>query len=134
MGQHSGDLFFYFDCMSFIHLMDIFYVPNFQQNLISVSQLFRDGYTFKFHVDVTVTYNGNFCDGTCHNNLYYVHLNSCQANNIEFEQSNKRKKTKCNDFYLWHLKLGHVNPSRIQSLIHDVPLGSLKIEEWAQCE
>lgn len=71
------NLFTYFDNVTFIYLKGVFYVPSCRQNLISVSQSLRDGYTVNFHNNGTITYNGKFiCCGTCHNNLYSLHPNS----------------------------------------------------------
>ena len=68
-------------------------------------------------------------------NLFYVNPISYQINNIQIEPNdNKKRKITSNDSYLWHLRLGHINPNRIQRLIHDGPLGTLRLEEWPQCE
>ena len=118
-----------------ISLKDVLYVPGFMQNLISVSQLLRDGYSINFHADVQISRNGKFiCSGSAYSNLYYIHPISNQVNNTEAEQSSKKRKCSSNDSYLWHLRLGHINPNRIQRLIQDGPLGSLRLEEWSPCE
>lgn len=53
-------------------------MPNFRQNFISASHLFQDGYIVNFRTNVTISKDGNFiCQGKRHNNLYYLHPNSC---------------------------------------------------------
>ena len=55
--------------------------------------------------------------------------------NNSSSKSNKRKEpSKMNQTYLWRLRLGHFNLSRIQRLIADGPLGSLVVEDFPTCE
>lgn len=44
----------YFDNKNFISFKGVLYMPNFWQNFIPISQLFRSSYTVNFHTDVTI--------------------------------------------------------------------------------
>ena len=64
-------------------------------------------------------YSGNIVDG-----LYILtsdkhELYNSKLDNDSHVKSLKRKFSSTNDAYLWHLRLGHINPNRIQRLIKD---------------
>ncbi|KAG6478667.1 hypothetical protein ZIOFF_062111 [Zingiber officinale] len=46
----------------------------------------------------------------------------------------EKQPLEMNQTYLWHLRLGHINLSRIQRLIADGPLGSLVVENFPTCK
>lgn len=46
----------------------------------------------------------------------------------------KRKFPSTNEVYLWHLRLGHFKPNRIQKLVKDGILSSLELDEFLVCE
>ena len=130
-----GDLELSFDCNRILFLKDILYVSCFKQNLISVSKLMNHGYSVSFHSGVSISRDGTLiCSGNMYGNLFYINPIGNQINNTQTEPNNKKRKTTSSDSYLWHLRLGHINPNRIQRLIHDGPLGTLRLEEWPQCE
>ena len=72
------------------------------------------------------------------NALYFLSPLSYSINDIEYtdnEQlslSTKRKVS--NETYLWHLRLGHINPHRIHGLVRKGILNSLIFELILVCE
>ena len=118
-----------------IVLKDILHIPGFQQNLISVSVLSNQGYSVSFfHSGVKFSRNGRFIySGKLYDNLYHLNPSDYQVYNVENKPDRrKRKSSSNNNSYLWHLRLGYINSNRIQRLIQDGSLGSLKLEEWSQ--
>ena len=57
-----------------------------------------------------------------------------EINNTSSNSNKRKQPSKINQTYLWHLRLGHINLSRIQRLIADGPLGSLVVENFPTCE
>ena len=77
---------------------------------------------------------GNIVDG-----LYILTPNKHELYNSKLDndshvKSLKRKFPSTNDAYLWHLRLGHINPNRIQRLIKDGLLEPLDFNEFLVCE
>ena len=46
----------------------------------------------------------------------------------------KRVKLDVNETYLWHLRLGHINRTKIEKLVNDGPLNELKVTPLPTCE
>ena len=46
----------------------------------------------------------------------------------------RRKRKVSNETYLWHLRLGHINPNRIHGLVKSGILNSLAFEPIPMCE
>ena len=54
---------------------------------------------------------------------------------VENEHNHLAKKRKVsNETYLWHLRLGHINPNRIHGLVKIGILNSLAFEPIPMCE
>ena len=52
---------------------NVYYVPNFGKNLLSVAQLFGQGFHLSFHNGIEIYLNGNLITTACLiNNLYYI--------------------------------------------------------------
>ena len=74
------------------------------------------------------------------NNLYTII--STQFNNRKLELNNASKISKkrkepsssMNETYLWHLRLGHANQKRIQTLVDQDLLKGLDTESFSMCE
>ena len=69
------------------------------------------------------------CAGTKENNLYKTTPNLNTLLNtklINDEPIPKRVKLDVNETYLWYLRLGHINQTRIERLVNDRPLKELK--------
>ena len=72
------------------------------------------------------------------NNIYFLSPLSYDINAIEIienEHNHLAKKRKVsNETYLWHLRLGHINPTRIHGLVKSGILNSLAFEPIPMCE
>ena len=72
------------------------------------------------------------------NDLYFLSPMSYNINNTEIvddEPNHHAKKRKIsNETYLWHLRLGHINPNRIHGLVKSGILSSLVFEPIPVCE
>ena len=120
-------------------LSDCLFVPDFKRNLVSVSCLVEHGLTVQFNSSVSIKSNNTFiCSGLLINGLYFLTPMSYSINAIEntddeqFPLSKKRKVS--NETYMWHLRLGHINSSRIHGLVKSGILNSLIFEPIPVCE
>jgi hypothetical protein len=110
-----GDLELQFDCNRIVLLNDILYVLEFKQNFVSFAKLINHGYSVSFHSGITISRDGNVLyNGHMYGNLFFInHINN-QINNAQSKPiTNKKRKANINYSYLWHFKLGHINPSMI---------------------
>ena len=70
-----GDYYLIFGRDRYLLLKDCFYVPSIRRNLISISSLVKDGYSFWFNDSVVIKLNKRFiCSGTLMDNLYIINL------------------------------------------------------------
>ena len=120
-------------------LSDCLFVPDFKRNLVYVSCLVKHGLTVQFNSSVSIKSNNAFiCSGLLINGLYFLTPMSYSINAIEntddeqFPLSKKRKVS--NETYMWHLRLGHINYSRIHGLVKSGILNSLIFEPIPVCE
>ena len=120
-------------------LSDCLFVLDFKRNLVSVSCLVEHGLTVQFNSSVSIKSNNAFiCSGLLINGLYFLTPMSYSINAIEntddekFPLSKKRKVS--NETYMWHLRLGHINSSRIHGLVKSGILNSLIFEPIPVCE
>ena len=79
------------------------------------------------------------CFGNITDDLYILTLDKHELYNSKLVndshvKSLKRKFPSTNDAYHWHLRLGHINPNRIQRLIKDGLLEPLDFNELPVCE
>ena len=120
-------------------LSDCLFVPDFERNLVSVSCLVEHGLTVQFNSSVSIkSKNAFICSGLLINGLYFLTPMSYSINAIEntddeqFPLSKKRKVS--NETYMWHLRLGHINSSRIHGLVKTGILNSLIFQPIPVCE
>ena len=107
--------------------------------MVSVSCLVEHGLTVQFNSSVSIRSKSSFiCSGDLMNNLYFLSLLSNDINAIEIvenEHNHLAKKRKVsNETYLWHLRLGHINPNKMHGLVKSGILNSLKFEPIPMCE
>ncbi|KAG6492736.1 hypothetical protein ZIOFF_047701 [Zingiber officinale] len=135
-----GDVYLSFDKKKTLILKNYLYVPCFRKNLISVSKLFMDGYSVSCDNKVVVKKNRvAIYSGALVGNLYTLNpitptMQLMEINNTSSNSNKRKQPLEMNQTYLWHLRLGHINLSRIQRLIADGPLGSLVVENFPTCE
>ena len=121
-------------------LEDSLYVPNVRRNLISTTYLGKHGYCVILKDNVVIKKGKVFiCSGNIVNGLYILtpdkhELYNSELDNNSHVKSLKRKFPSTNDAYLCHLRLGHINPNRIQRLIKDGLLKPLDFDEFPVCE
>ena len=120
-------------------LSDCLFVPDFKRNLVYVSCLVEHGLTVQFNSSISIKSNNAFiCSGLLINGLYFLTPMSYSINAIEntddeqFPLSKKRKVS--NETYMWHLRLGHINSSKIHGLVKSGILNSLIFEPIPVCE
>ena len=128
-----------FDNNRTLCLEDCLFVPDFKRNLVYVSCLVEHGLTLQFNSSVSIRSRSSFiCSGDLMNNLYFLSPLSYDINDIEIvknEHNDLAKKRKVsNETYLWHLRLGHINPNRIHGLVKSGILSSLAFERIPICE
>ena len=135
-----GDYYLNFGRDRYLLLKDCLYVPSIRRNLISVSNLVKDGYSALFNDFVIIKLNKRFiCSGTLMDNLYIINLVSPSLQQKELNNTNvfpyKRKEhSQMIQTYLWHLCLGHINLKQISRLVQNGPLASLELEALPVCE
>ena len=120
-------------------LEDCLFVPDFKRNLVSVSCLVEHGLTLQFNSPVSIRSKSFFiCFGDLMNNIYFLSPLSYDINAIEIVQNEHnhlaKKRKVSNETYLWHLRLGHINPNRIHGLVKSGILNSLAFEHIPMCE
>ena len=120
-------------------LEDCLFAPDFKRNLVSISCLVEHGLIVQFNSSVSIRSKSSFiCSGDLMNNLYFLSPLSYDINAIEIvenEPNHLAKKRKVsNETYLWHLRLGHINPNRIHGLVKSGILNSLAFEPIPICE
>ena len=126
----------------FLVLNNVFFIPGFRRNLISVSMLHEQLFSIYFiNNEIVISRNGlDICHAKPKNGLYVLRPTQRSLNNSELfkvvhPKSNKRQKVSHSDnMYLWHLRLGHINLDRINRLAKDGPLRKLNVGTLHVCE
>ena len=122
-----------------LYLEDCLFVSDFKRNLIYVSYLVEHGLTLQFNSSVSIRSRSSFiCSGDLINNLYFLSPLSYDINAIEIVENKNnylaKKRNVSNETYLWHLRLGYINPNRIHGLVKSGILSSLAFEPIPICE
>ena len=126
----------------FLVLNNVFFIPGFMKNLISVSMLHEQLFSISFiNNEIVISRNGlDICHAKPENVLYVLRptersLNNSELFKVEYPKSNKRQKFSHSDStYLCHLRLGHINLDRINRLVKDGPLRKLNVGTLPVCE
>jgi len=121
-------------------LKDTLYSPSMRRNLISVSQLESIGYDILFgNGRVKILLNGKLVHtGIRHDGLYFLDnlIEGANSDCLVGEDNSivrNNDKNTCSEFYLWHLRLGHISKNRIKRLINSGIL-NFKWEDFGTCE
>ena len=126
----------------FLVLDNVFFIPNFRRNLISVSMLHEQLFSISsINNEIVILRNGlDICHAKPENGMYVLmpteqSLNNSELFKVEHPKCNKRQKVSHSDnMYLWHLRLGHINLDRINRLVKDGPLRKLNVGTLPVCE
>ena len=134
-----GSIKLFFISNKFIVLNDVYYVPNFGKNIVSVACLVNNGFSFSFNNGIEIFRNDCLiCKGYMYDNLYYLKTIKPTIYdtkvNADSQRVKKLKIEQTNETYLWHLRLGHINQERIKRLVKDGPLNSLHVDSLPTCE
>ena len=133
-----GPVVLFFENNRTLCLEDCLFVLDFKKNLVYVSCLVEHGLTLQFNSSVSISKSFFICSDDLMNNLYFLSPLSYNINVIEIvenEHNHLAKKRKVsNETYLWHLRLGHINPNRIHGLVKSGILNSLAFEPIPMCE
>ncbi|KAJ9696926.1 hypothetical protein PVL29_008922 [Vitis rotundifolia] len=123
---------------SFLLLQNVAYIPSLRRNLISVSILDRQGYTFHFEggkVDI-------FCNSVLignavlFGNLYSLSLHHgplCDSSSVNSVIGCKRARLNLSSSMLWHKRLGHISRQRLERLVRDGVLSNLDFSDFETC-
>ena len=125
----------------FLVLNNVYCIPGFRRNLISVSKLYEQLFTVSFdNNQIVISRNGlKICHANNENGLYILRPNKRTLLNtelfrVEHPKPKKQKILDNDDTYLWHLRLGHISLDRINRLAKDGPLKELKVGNLPVCE
>ena len=126
----------------FLILNNVFFIPSFMRNLISVSILHEQLFSISFiNNEIVISRNGlDICHAKPEKGMYVLRpiersLNNSELFKLEHPKSNKRQKVSHSDnTYLWHLRLGHINLDRTNRLVKDDPLRKLNVGTLPVCE
>lgn len=115
-----------------LSLNNCFCVPSITKNIISVSVLDREGYSFEIKNSVCSIFLKDMFIVKAHliNGLYVLDLDKPVYNiNTKRAKLDDQNKT-----FLWHCRLGHINIKRIQILQKEGILTSFDLESFDTCE
>ena len=95
------------------YISDVLYVPNLTQNLLSVGQLLRKGYSVHFDNDKCEIVDKK-------NNIIVAKINMSSNKvfplELPLEENFAFKSEQSNLSYLWHLRYGHLNSKGVRLL------------------
>ncbi|KAL6350396.1 hypothetical protein AAG906_004347 [Vitis piasezkii] len=120
---------------SFLLLHDVAYIPSLRRNLISISILDRQGYSFHFRGGKLDIFNNSVLigNGVLFGNLYSLSLHHGPLYGSSFVNSIvgcKRVIMNLSSSMLWHKCLGHISRQRLERLVRDGVLSSLDFSNF----
>ena len=122
----------------YFDLKEIFIVPSFRRNLVSISVLDKLGYTYSFgNSQFSLFLNSNIV-GTGSlsgfGNLYLLGIIASYYETLHVSsRGTKRKLTNENFATLWHKRLAHISKNRIERLMSNGILDSLDFTNFTIC-
>ena len=105
-----------------------------RRNLISVSELSNQGYSFTFGTKVVIKRHGSFiCSAIKSNGLYGItpsvsDESMMKLNTLMVTIPTKRQEPFSNPTRLWHMRLDYINLNRINRLVKEGILGDLVLQ------
>nr|KYP36428.1 Retrovirus-related Pol polyprotein from transposon TNT 1-94 [Cajanus cajan] len=101
-----------------LDLFDIFVVPSFRRNLISISSLDKFGFSYSFGNNKFSLYQNSNVDGSGSliDNLYLLDV----VKNFHIDSRGTKRKINENSATLWHKRLGHISKQIIHRLVSDL--------------
>ena len=119
-----------------LDLSDVFYVPSFSRNLISVAKLVAKGYSFVFENVLSIFKNNvHVATGTLDGNLYRLDVDpNFESNYLSLHTIGiKRNLLNDNSSLLWHKRLGHISIERMKRLVKEGILPNLDFTNFNVC-
>lgn len=122
----------------FLDLKDTFVVPSFRRNLVSGPWLDRSGYScLTENGTATLSLNSKLV-GTGklleNHSLYMLDTINSKDESLSVEsRGTKRKFEDANSGTLWHQRLGHISRNRVERLVSDGILSSIKFTDCDMC-
>ena len=117
------------------HIKDVLYVPNLDQNLLSVPQMMQNGYSIHFEGDTCDIYDP---EG---NNIACIKmLQKCFPIQWQYKIQEKSMQAKTNELtWLWHKRFGHSNLQSLKflsskNMVKGLPLISETIGVCEGCQ
>ena len=134
----TGTFRLFLDTDCYLDLFQTLYVPSISCNLVSMSKLDLEGYSFSFRnrrfslfKNSSFVGSGSLCDG-----LYKLNLNNRFAESLLTLHHNfgtKRNLINESSSYLWHKRLGHISKERMKRLVKDGILHNLDFTDLDVC-
>ncbi|KAJ9675422.1 hypothetical protein PVL29_024372 [Vitis rotundifolia] len=123
---------------SFLLLQNVAYIPLLRRNLISVSILDRQRYTFHFGGGKVDIFCNSILIGNAilFGNLYSLSLHHgplCDSSSVNFVVGCKRARLNLSSSMLWHKRLGHISRQRLERLVRDGVLSNLDFSNFETC-
>jgi len=113
-----------------LFLNNCYYVPSLSKNIISVSVLARDGFSFAI--------KDNSCIFSLNDMIYgkAVSINGIyvldQTTQILHVNNKKQKVGDKDQTYLWHCRMGHINENRVKKLIQNGAISVFDLNHMAR--
>jgi hypothetical protein len=122
----------------FLDLENVFFIPHFSRNLISVSKLDIIGFDFLFISSTFSIFKGeNIIGGGIKiDDLFKIDLDSNFENNnlsLHTNVGTERSLMNKNSALLWYRRLGHISIERIKILVNDGVFKTLDFTNFGTC-
>ncbi|KAJ9679813.1 hypothetical protein PVL29_021660 [Vitis rotundifolia] len=123
---------------SLLLLHDVAYIPSLRRNLVSVSTLDRQGYSFHFGGGKVDIFSNSVLigNGVLFGNLYNLSLHHgsfCDSSSVNSVVGCKRARMNLSSSMLWHKRLGHISRQRLERLVRDGVLSNLDFSDFETC-
>ena len=128
----------FFSSGYFLDLKDTFVVPSFRRNLVSGPWLYNSGYSCLTEKgSSTLSLNSVFI-GTGklleNHSLYMLDIINSNDESLNVElRGTKRKFEDANSGTLWHQRIGHISINRVERLVSEGILSSVKFTDCDIC-
>ncbi|KAJ9689270.1 hypothetical protein PVL29_014779 [Vitis rotundifolia] len=123
---------------SLLLLHDVAYIPSLRRNLVSVTTLDRQGYSFHFGGGKVDIFSNSVLigNGVLFGNLYNLSLHHgslCDSSSVNSVVRCKRARMNLSSSMLWHKHLGHISRQRLERLVRDGVLSNLDFSDFETC-
>ena len=116
-----------------LYLYNCYYVPSLSKNIVSISVLDKDGFSFNIKDNSCIfSFNGMIYGKAISMNGIYILDQTIDAFHV-----NNNKKIKVGDkdqSYLWHCRMRHINEKCVKKLIKNGTISPFDYESFETCE